>query len=217
MSLRTAGRLTFKGVALLVGFVLVGNLVILGASWWAKKTTPPAAVAELPGVKNLEAVDAQLWRGAAPTPDGYRALAANGVKVVVDLRAEPSADDDETFVRSLGMRLVRLPVRDGQVPSAEQVQSFLRITQEAGGLTYVHCGAGVGRTGTMAGAYLVGKGELNSRGALRRNLAVGPPTLEQLSFVANLGDEVAPRPPAMVTAFSRLIDSPRRLYHNLGL
>ncbi|WP_406215152.1 hypothetical protein [Streptomyces canus] len=43
---------------------------------------------------------------------------------------------------------------------------------------FVHCGAGVGRTGTMAAAYLVKTGEQSS--AVRRNLAVGPPSIEQI-------------------------------------
>lgn len=211
----STGRKVLVGVAAFVGLILVGNLVILGASWWARQTTPQLNVAPIPGVENLEAVDSKLWRGAAPTTEGYRALAANGVKVVIDLRAEDSAAADAETVRSLGMKLVTIPVRDGQVPSSEQIQEFMKAT-ETDGIAFVHCGAGVGRTGTMAGAYLVSKGDLNGRGAVRRNLAVGPPTLEQVTFVARLSDGSAPRPPALVTAVSRVLDAPRRIAHNLG-
>lgn len=215
MGARSAGRRVLVGVGAVVGLILLGNLVILGASWWARQTTSQLVVPTLPGVENLEAVDAKLWRGAAPTAEGYEALAAKGVKVVVDLRAEDSALADEEKVRSLGMKLVHIPVRDGQVPSSDQIQQFLDATK-TDGLAFVHCGAGVGRTGTMAGAYLVENGHLNGRGAVRLNLAVGPPTLEQVTFVARLSGDSAPRTPALVTAVSRVLDAPRRIAHNLG-
>lgn len=216
MRVRAVSRKVLMGTGVLVGLVVAGNLAILGASWIAQETTPRLDVAPLRGVDNLEAVDDKLWRGAAPTPEGYRALAASGVKVIVDLRAEPQAENDQALVRSLGMQSVRLPVRDGQVPTRDQIDEFLRITR-AGGLTFVHCGAGVGRTGAMAGSWLVAEGDLNGRGAVRRNLAVGPPTLEQVTFVARLNDGHAPRTPPVVTALSRVLDAPRRIAHNLGL
>ena len=216
MNLRSSGRFLLVSVGVLVGLVIAGNLVILGASAWAKQTTPKVVVPELTGVKNLEAVDSKLLRGAAPSEEGYRSLAANGVKVVVDLRAEDGIESDAATVRALGMEAVRLPVRDGQVPTTEEVRDFLRVVQQAGGPVFVHCGAGVGRTGAMVGAYLVSTGQLNGRGAVRRNLAVGTPSLEQVTFVARLGTTSMAKPPAVVTALSRLIDAPRRIYHNLG-
>lgn len=216
MRWRSTGRFLLLGVGVLIGLVVAGNLVILGASTWAKQTTPRLAVPQLSGVKNLEAVDAKLLRGAAPTEEGYRSLAAHGVKVVVDLRAEEGVESDAELVRSLGMRAVRLPVRDGQVPTTEEVRRFLGVTQETDGLVFVHCGAGVGRTGAMVGPYLVSTGQLNGAGAVRRNLRVGTPSLEQVTFVARLGSSDMAKPPLVVTALSRLIDAPRRIYHNLG-
>lgn len=215
MSPRAIARKALLGAGVVVGLIVLGNVLILGASWFAKQTTSQLALSALPGVSNLEAVDGELWRGAAPTAEGYRALAASGVKVIVDLRAETDTGLDDETVRSLGMKLVRIPVRDGQVPSSSQIDTFLEAAK-ADGLTFVHCGAGVGRTGTMAGAYLVEKGDLNGRGAVRRNLAVGPPTLEQVTFVARLDSGHAPRTPALVTAVSRVLDAPRRIAHNLG-
>ena len=216
MTLRSTRRSLLVGVGVLIGLVLAGNLVILGASAWARHTTPRLVVPELTGVKNLEAVDGKLLRGAAPTPEGYRSLAAKGVKVIVDLRAEEGVESDADVVRSLGMEAVRLPVRDGQIPSAEEVREFLRVVEGADGAVFVHCGAGVGRTGAMVGAYLVSTGQLNGRGAVRRNLRVGAPSLEQVTFVARLGSTTMDKPPLAVTALSRLIDAPRRIYHNLG-
>jgi protein-tyrosine phosphatase len=216
-AIRTGTRTGVKVVGTVVLLIVAGNVAILAAHWWARQTTPTHEIVSVRGVDNLEAVDDRLWRGAAPSDEGYRGLAAAGVRTVVDLRAEPSAATDEATVTALGMRFVHLPVRDGQVPSGEQVDEFLGVMAETEGVVFVHCGAGVGRTGTMAGAWLVTGGELNGRGAVRRNLAVGPPSLEQVVFVAALSDDGIRRPAPLVTAVSRALDAPRRIWHVIGL
>jgi protein tyrosine phosphatase (PTP) superfamily phosphohydrolase (DUF442 family) len=215
VSLPSAGRLLLVGVGVVVGLIVVGNLVILGVSVWARRTGAPEALPALAGVENLEAVDGKLLRGAAPSLEGYRALAAGGVRVVVDLRAEEGAEAAAELVRSLGMRAVGLPVPDGHVPETAEVREFLRVAERADGLVFVHCGAGVGRTGVMAGAYLVATGQLEGRSAALRNLRVGVPSLEQVAFVACLRANRIGRPPSAVIALSRLVDAPRRIYGNL--
>ena len=71
-----------------MAFLLVGNLAILAASAWARATTSIAMPTTVEGIDNLQAVDDHVWRGAAPTADGYRNLARAGIATVVDLRAE---------------------------------------------------------------------------------------------------------------------------------
>lgn len=199
--------------------IVAGNLAILAASAWAGQTTPGQAVPAVEGIDKLEAVDERLWRGAAPSEEGYRSLATAGVAAVVDLRAEPYAAGDVQAAQALGMRAVHLPIRDGQAPSPEQVKAFLGVMDETDGVVFVHCGAGVGRTSTMVGSWLVSQGELNPAGAIRHNLSVGPPSLEQIAFVAGLsGDPSAiGRPNALVTAVSRVLDAPRRIWHLINL
>jgi len=199
-----------------VAFLLVGNLAILAASTWARQTTARSVPPSVEGIDNLGAVDDHVWRGAAPTTDGYRNLAQAGIATVVDLRAEEGLEADAQVVQDLGMELVRIPMRDGQVPSFEEVDAFLAATRQSGGRIFVHCGAGVGRTGAMVGAYEVAKGELSGRAALRQNLAVGPPSLEQIAFVARMGDGTPDKPGTMVTAVSRFLDAPRRLWSRVG-
>lgn len=214
---RRTARRALKAVALCAAAILVGNLAILAASLVAQGSTAKARIHEIPGIDHLEAVDGKLWRGGAPSPAGYRGLAAAGVTTVIDLRAEVGIEPGLDYARSLGLDVVHMPIRDGQTPTIEQVQTFLRVTEQAGGPVFVHCGAGVGRTGTMVGAYLVSTGELNGRGAVRRNLAVGPPSLEQVMFVATLQRGEIARPGPAVRAVSRVLDAPRRTWHLLGL
>src|SRR5215210_4699539 len=130
-----------KGMGAAIAFLLVGNVAILAASTWARETTASSAPTSIAGVDNLRAVDDRLWRGAAPTTEGYRNLARAGVTTVVDLRAEDGLGADAEVVRDLGMHLVQIPMRDGQVPSTDEVDAFLAATRDAGGRVFVHCGA----------------------------------------------------------------------------
>ena len=210
------GTIVLKAVGAAAAFLLLGNLAILAASVWARETTQTPSPVAIAGIDNLVAVDQHLWRGAAPTPEGYQGLAQAGITTVIDLRAEDGIEGDAQVVRDLGMNMVHIPVRDGQVPSVAEVDAFLDATRDAKGLIFVHCGAGVGRTGAMVGAYQVAQGELSGAGALRRNLAVGPPSLEQIFFVARMDDDRLREPGALLTAVSRVLDAPRRLWSRVG-
>lgn len=151
----------------------------------------------------------RLGRGSAPSPAGYRALAGMGITTVVDLRAENLSAAELAEPGEAGLKAVRMPIRDGQTPSPHQ--DFLRTVSSASGPVFVHCGAGVGRTGAMVAAYLVNTGMQSPSQAVRRNLAVGPPSIEQIYYGLNLSPAKAEQPPLPVVVISRLVDAPRRI------
>ncbi|HVM41760.1 MAG TPA: tyrosine-protein phosphatase, partial [Acidimicrobiia bacterium] len=194
-------------------FVLVGNLVILATSLIAQRAAD--AGPDMPGVAKFEVVDAALWRGAAPSEQGYRSLADAGVAAVVDLRSESEVGIDPTAeLARRGVDWVRIPIRDGQTPTADQVRRFLAVIDGADGPVFVHCGAGVGRTGALVAAHLATSGTESGLARLAGNLSVGPPSLEQIVYAASLDGDFS-RPNVAVVAASRVLDAPRRIWHNL--
>lgn len=205
------GRLATRALAGFAAFLIAGNVAIALSAAIAKRSAhAPEAVG---GIRNFRVVDSRVWRGGAPTADGYRALAAEGVRTVVDLRAEATLGTHRA--EAAGVRVVLIPVRDGQPPSPEQVDTFLSVVRASPGLVFVHCAAGVGRTGSMVAAYLVATGQATPGEAFRRTLQVGPPSLEQIAFVSRLGGARVSRPPLYVVALSRVLDAPRRLLSRL--
>ena len=155
---RSARRLGLRLLAGFVAFLVLGNLGIFLAMLVAKAAAPdtptvPAVVAAT--INNAEIVDDHLWRGGAPTDSGYAALADEGVTTVIDLRAEDDLVVDEGLLSSLGIERIAMPIRDGQTPSPAQVAEFLAAVDSSEGRVFVHCGAGVGRTGALVATYLV--------------------------------------------------------------
>jgi protein-tyrosine phosphatase len=124
-----------------------------------------------------------------------RALLAAGVAVFVDLTEEgerPSYLDilrDEAARAGRGAVHYRLAIPDFGVPDEAHMAAILDTIDgaiAAGQAVYVHCLAGVGRTGTAIGCYLVRQGA-GGEEALRRVAALlgdgSPETEAQRRFV----------------------------------
>src|SRR5260370_8440108 len=69
------------------------------------------AAADLPEIKNMQAVNDHIYRGAQPSSEGFKQLAKMGIKTVIDLRDKPAqADREKQIVESLGMNYVGVSI-----------------------------------------------------------------------------------------------------------
>jgi protein tyrosine phosphatase (PTP) superfamily phosphohydrolase (DUF442 family) len=193
------------GVALLVG---AANVALAMASLVASRRWPVARPeVGAAGIRHLRTGGPILWACSRPGAAGYAALAAAGVRAVVDLRAERGLAPDHEAARVAGLTVLHLPVRDGQVATAEQVDEFERLLAGCEGTVYVHCSAGVGRTGSLLALHRTTTTGTAGWPAVRDALATGPPSSEQLWAIATGRSAV----PLAVRAVSRCCDGPRRV------
>lgn len=80
-----------------------------------------------------------------------------GIKGVIRLN-EPLYDD-QTF-KSQGINIYDMEFQDGSCPDDSVIKEFIAIMNQElkhGGAVAIHCRAGLGRTGTLIGCYIMNK------------------------------------------------------------
>lgn len=209
--LRLLALLAGGWVGLFVTFNMIINLTGVVARWAGKD--PRIHDDDWPGITHLRAVDDRLLVGGQTTLEEYRGLAERGVTLVIDVRtgsATDTGEDDPEALAELGLDYVSLPIPDGRAPTAGQIRRFLDLVESADGRVFAHCGGGVGRSTSLAAAYEAAQGDDPS---VLEQLATGPPTFEQIWFVATLRQDDPQHDISPVVAVaSRLVDGPRTLY-----
>ena len=103
-------------------------------------------------IKNFGIVDGRIYRGGQPGKDEYTQLAALGVKVVIDLRADAKSTSRER-AEAAGLTYVNIPIDGHGTPTDEDSAAFLKAVESAGGPVYAHCAGGRHRTGSMVAVY----------------------------------------------------------------
>ena len=147
------------------------------------------------GFRNLSRLPRQLWTYARLKPVTWlerdnlaacrfprteqelRELAERGVRLLINLHEQPH--QPERLAR-YGMTELHLPVPDFTPPKPEQLERALNEIEraiESGTRVAVHCGAGLGRTGTLLACYLVRRG-LTADEAIARVRALRPGSVE---------------------------------------
>jgi len=104
-------------------------------------------------IKNFGQMDDRFFRGSRPDNNDYPALAALGVKTIIDL-TDNSISYEKPAVEAAGLRYVNIPMVDKSYPSMDQINQFLKIVDDpATGKFFVHCAGGRHRTGVVGAVY----------------------------------------------------------------
>lgn len=104
-------------------------------------------------IKNFGQMDERFYRGARPKESDYAALAALGVKTIIDL-TDNSKQYEQPAVEAAGLRYVNIPMVDKSYPTMEQVEAFLKVVEDPEtGKFFLHCAGGRHRTGVMGAVY----------------------------------------------------------------
>lgn len=104
-------------------------------------------------IKNFGQMDERFYRGARPKDEDYAALAALGVKTIIDL-TDNSREYEQPAVESAGLRYVNIPMVDKSYPSIDQINEFLKVVDDPEtGKFFVHCAGGRHRTGVVGAIY----------------------------------------------------------------
>ncbi len=131
---------------------------------WAADPVPTGA----PGVNNFHQVNDHIYRGAQPTPDGFKSLAKIGVKTIIDLRSgKELRRDEQHIVENDGMHYVHIPLAGMSAPSDQQIATaFAVLNDPTAWPVFVHCRRGADRTGTVIACYRIAHDHWDNQKAL---------------------------------------------------
>lgn len=139
---------------------------------------PPAT-----DVPNFQVVNDKYVRGGQPDQDGLNWLNSAGIKTRVDLRGD---DRDNQWCPPVWnpIKTFQIDVPDFASPSIDNVEQFLKIVDNpANQPVFVHCKAGIGRTGVMTACWNVAHGMTAEEALRMENINSYHGNLKQEAFV----------------------------------
>jgi protein tyrosine phosphatase (PTP) superfamily phosphohydrolase (DUF442 family) len=139
-------------------------------------------------------VDAKLVRGSRPTDEKLETLLAAGVGTTINLCKEMRDGDqpmlESARIPSAEMRSIHIGIIDNTAPTSTDINQFLEVMENAANPVYVHCQAGIGRTGVMVGCYRISKG-WPIEAALREARNFGCQVPDQLRTIEDFGSRTS--------------------------
>lgn len=138
------------------------------------------------------------------SPSEYlRVFKEKGVHLVIRLNSKEYSSEE--FITS-GIRHLDMHFPDGSCPTSEIIDRFLTMVHNQPGAVAVHCRAGLGRTGVLAGLYAMRHYEISARAAIgwcrlcRPGSVLGP----QQQFLCDMEEEMAAWRAASADAASKV-------------
>lgn len=126
-----------------------------------------------------------------PSPDSnsihsYKNLLfKNNITTV--LRLCDQIDYDDEYLNTFNIKVIHMPLKDGDVPNAETVEKWLNIISSATNGIAVHCRAGLGRAPLFVCVGLIKIGKIDNIRAIEivRKEIKGALNTKQIDFLCN--------------------------------
>lgn len=127
------------------------TFAVIGSAQTSPKAFPGISI------KNFGQMDDVMYRGGQPAESDYKVLADFGIGTIIDLR-----NDYEPYAKSAaeaaGLKYYNIPMNGISAPSDQDVAQFLKIVNDpSSGKIFMHCKAGIHRTGVMGAVYRIAK------------------------------------------------------------
>ena len=124
------------------------------------------------GIANFDRVDAKVLRGAQPTNNALVELKKQGVRTIINLRAEGEVwPAEQENVKGAGMTYCPVPMSGWKRPADSDVRKVLDVLEgrdpQHPPPAYVHCHYGCDRTGMIIACYRIEHDHWSAEAALR--------------------------------------------------
>jgi hypothetical protein len=176
---RTARYLWLRSRATLAGGIghVIGAAELLGIHKWPKRAYQ-------------DPVSPILTRGSQVDAEGVKVLRQKNFRSIISLARETQID--RAPARAQGLNYLYLPMLDNTAPSSyapvKQMLEFLSRPENQP--AYIHCKAGIGRTGVMVAAYRMAYEGAPVGQALVEARSYGLSLRAQVLFIRRLGRDL---------------------------